>query len=141
MLFTIFSVVRPFNSFWPIDETWVYVCNALIKCHVYIIIPSDRIVWLLFCCCLLLLFVCCCCFFFVVLFYFFVFFLYDWFVVGGFAFKGRGGDVLHILPVCQLVEFPTHANPFRAMQTNISNSSCVVLKMVNVYVLISAFKL
>jgi len=59
--------------------------------------------------------------FFVVVFFYYLFICfrfylcYDLFVVGGVAFKGRGGDVLHILPVCQLVEFPTHANPFREM--------------------------
>ena len=41
-------------------------------------------------------------------------FFHDLFV-GGVAFKGRSGDVLHVLPFGQLVEFPTHANPFRAM--------------------------
>jgi hypothetical protein len=52
---------------------------------------------------------------FLIYLYFFVIFCYDLFVVGGVVFKGRSGDVLHILPVCQLVEFPTHPNPFRAM--------------------------
>jgi hypothetical protein len=86
MLFTIFSVVRPFNSFWLINETWVYVCNALIKYHVYIIIPPNRIAWLLFCFCfcLLLLFfiaVFLCCFLLLLLFGFFNLFIFFRFVM------------------------------------------------------------
>ena len=86
MLFTIFSAVRTFNNCWLIDQIWEYVCNALIKYHVYyIIISFDRIVWLLFCFrfCFFLFFRCCfiCCWYFCFFLFIYVFvFLLLWFV-------------------------------------------------------------